>query len=223
MNNNSEYCVFCSTRLDKSNKTRDHIPAKSFFPRPRPDDLITVPCCHKCNNSRSSDDFYTSFLLLIHEETERTDIVKQLTENAKRRLNQPENRSVRDAILKSITVEQAIHSICPHNSARYKAAYDIDVITSTISSYTRGLFYHEYGYCYPYDFEVHTRWWPTLDNNQLEVIHSTFVQLINQAWRRNWPDIFAYKYVKTLDDPDVTVWMLQFFGHQEFISMTLLM
>ncbi|HRH95986.1 MAG TPA: hypothetical protein PLB55_08640 [Prosthecobacter sp.] len=37
-------------------KTRDHIPPRGFFPEPRPTNLITLPCCERCNNSCSKDD-----------------------------------------------------------------------------------------------------------------------------------------------------------------------
>jgi hypothetical protein len=36
--------------------TADHIPPKGFFPSPRPSNLITVSCCHLCNESFSKDD-----------------------------------------------------------------------------------------------------------------------------------------------------------------------
>lgn len=36
--------------------TNDHVPPKGFFPEPRPSNLITVPCCARCNNAFSKDD-----------------------------------------------------------------------------------------------------------------------------------------------------------------------
>jgi hypothetical protein len=38
--------------------TRDHIPPKNLFPRPRPSGLHTLPCCETCNNRASDDDEY---------------------------------------------------------------------------------------------------------------------------------------------------------------------
>ena len=35
---------------------RDHLPPQSVFPKPRPNDLITVPACDSCNNKRSGLD-----------------------------------------------------------------------------------------------------------------------------------------------------------------------
>jgi hypothetical protein len=37
-------------------RTRDHVPPIGLFPDPKPADLITVPCCFKCNNEHSGFD-----------------------------------------------------------------------------------------------------------------------------------------------------------------------
>ncbi len=47
------HCYLCGTVSDL---TRDHVPPGGFFPEPRPTDLLTVPCCLKCNNGFSGDD-----------------------------------------------------------------------------------------------------------------------------------------------------------------------
>jgi hypothetical protein len=48
----SDKCYLCRSTAN----TRDHIPPKGFFPIPGPDNLITVPCCKKCNQGWSLDD-----------------------------------------------------------------------------------------------------------------------------------------------------------------------
>jgi len=39
-------CVYCGKKLPL---TKDHIPPKNLYSKPRPSNLITVPCCEKCN------------------------------------------------------------------------------------------------------------------------------------------------------------------------------
>jgi len=34
----------------------DHVPPRGLFPSPRPNDLVTVPCCFPCNNRHSGFD-----------------------------------------------------------------------------------------------------------------------------------------------------------------------
>jgi len=48
-----ESCYLCGT---EDNLTRDHVPPKNLFLNPLPDNLITLPCCKKCNSSFSKDD-----------------------------------------------------------------------------------------------------------------------------------------------------------------------
>ena len=45
-----ESCYLCGS-ID--NLTKDHIPPKNLFPTPKPNNLITVLCCKKCNEKFS--------------------------------------------------------------------------------------------------------------------------------------------------------------------------
>jgi hypothetical protein len=47
------HCYLCG---DTHSITNDHVPPKGFFPEPRPSNLITVPCCARCNHAFSKDD-----------------------------------------------------------------------------------------------------------------------------------------------------------------------
>lgn len=46
-------CYLCGSC---ENLTKDHIPPKNLFPDPKPSNLITVPCCKKCNEEMSTID-----------------------------------------------------------------------------------------------------------------------------------------------------------------------
>lgn len=48
-------CYLCPVEVDPT-RHRDHIPPKTFFPQPRPSNLVTVPCCERCNSGASIDD-----------------------------------------------------------------------------------------------------------------------------------------------------------------------
>ena len=51
----TDKCFLCGAT---ENLTRDHIPPKGLFPKPRPSNLYTVPCCGPCNNGASNEDEY---------------------------------------------------------------------------------------------------------------------------------------------------------------------
>lgn len=53
-------CCYCGI---KRATTKDHVPPKAIFTKPRPSDLITVPCCFECNNAASvSDEKFKAYL-----------------------------------------------------------------------------------------------------------------------------------------------------------------
>ena len=55
MKKGKDSCYLCDT---DQNLTREHIPPRCLFPKPRPSNLHTVACCFDCNNSASQDDEY---------------------------------------------------------------------------------------------------------------------------------------------------------------------
>jgi hypothetical protein len=45
-------CYLCGKGLRKNeNKSKDHVPPDCIFPREKPQNLITVPCCIRCNEA----------------------------------------------------------------------------------------------------------------------------------------------------------------------------
>jgi hypothetical protein len=69
-----ERCYLCGTGLVRVSEQRvgkkppnahtvDHIPPKGLFPEPRPANLITVPCCYRCNQEHSDFDEQLRLLL----------------------------------------------------------------------------------------------------------------------------------------------------------------
>ena len=82
-----ELCALCGVNPAC---TRDHVPPKAIFPKPRPA-LITVPACFKCNNSASGlDDLFKVYLSM--QTAENNDIARQLfTEKTTRTLQRNQN------------------------------------------------------------------------------------------------------------------------------------
>jgi hypothetical protein len=58
-------CVFCGS---ETCLTKDHVPPKSLFPKPRPDNLITVYSCDNCNLGTAKDDEYFRLMTTIRED-----------------------------------------------------------------------------------------------------------------------------------------------------------
>jgi hypothetical protein len=63
----SDICVLCA---QSPATTVEHVPAKLFFDRPLPKNLITVPACLACNKGSQHDDEYLrAFMMLLRDNT----------------------------------------------------------------------------------------------------------------------------------------------------------
>lgn len=49
-------CPYCRRHIRKRDSQRDHVPPKSIFPNPKPQNLKTVRCCAKCHREQSKGD-----------------------------------------------------------------------------------------------------------------------------------------------------------------------
>ena len=76
-------CVYCRSPKDL---TRDHIPPRSFFPPPRPTDLITVPCCCNCHEEFTENDEYLRNYLIFSPQCRGHLAARKLQESGLRSL-----------------------------------------------------------------------------------------------------------------------------------------
>jgi hypothetical protein len=68
-------CAYCGKG---DPEMRDHVPPASFFPSPRPDNLITVPCCESCRRGQSKDDETVRLILSVHRKAGRHPAMRSL-------------------------------------------------------------------------------------------------------------------------------------------------
>lgn len=61
-------CVYCGEQREL---TRDHIPPRCLFGKPRPADLVTVPSCVDCNSEVSKHDEYFRIAITTGIDRER--------------------------------------------------------------------------------------------------------------------------------------------------------
>lgn len=57
------HCVYCGVICEP---TRDHVPPKCLFPKPRPQNLISVPSCESCNRlaGQTTDEMFKAAISL---------------------------------------------------------------------------------------------------------------------------------------------------------------
>lgn len=95
----AELCVYCGER---EGTTSDHVPPKALFPKPRPVDLVTVPCCESCRSGQSLDDEYLVQMLAVRNDIADHPAAAQVLPAVHRSFANPRKRGFNRAFAKSI-------------------------------------------------------------------------------------------------------------------------
>lgn len=138
--NESILCCYCG--LEKAT-TKDHIPPKAIFTKPRPSDLITVPCCFRCNNDASTTDegFMTYLGMQIARqggEAERL-FKEAVLATAKH------NNKLRKTILQSMYPVEYVPKDGSELRKGMAVPWNSEAHDATIERMVRGLFFYHYG------------------------------------------------------------------------------
>lgn len=120
--------------------TRDHVPPKTLFSKPLPDNLPTVPACERCNVSFKKDDEYTQTVLALDfRASTHRDVLGSMSTMA-RALQYPEARRFTQSLLRS---SRYTGLLTPSGTPVSKMAVDVTRIEATGEHIVRGLHYLE--------------------------------------------------------------------------------
>ena len=191
-------CAICGTR---EGTTRDHVPPKAIFPKPRPD-LVTVPACPECNNGASDhDDLFKVFLSmqaagnneianrLFHEKTVRT-----LERNK--------------ALLAQIGEEAKAVEVVNENGkleTRTGVLWNSEAHDAVIERTIRGLYFHHHGAVLPVDTKLAVQWLREVPEDIMPKLY-----LFNEVTIGDQQ--VTYKYCVYDDDPRCSLWLFDFYG-----------
>jgi hypothetical protein len=192
-------CAICGER---DGTTRDHVPPKAIFPKPRPNNLVTVPACLECNNGASdNDDLFKVFLSL--QAAGNNEIARRLfQEKTVRTLKR--NQSLLALILEEAKELQIINNqgnIETRTGILWNSAAHDAVMERTI----RGLYFHHSGSPIPIDTNLAVQWLHGVPEEILPSLH-----LFNEVVLGD--DQVTYKYIIYGDDPRHSLWLFDFYG-----------
>lgn len=116
--------------------TKDHIPPRGMFPKPRPSNLATVPACKNCNQQASKDDEY--FRLIVAA-------ISRDSPSSLRLLRQRILPRIRDAPALAASFLNATSHVTvsgPDGTGRraHEVTFDTNRIQRVIERIVRGLF-----------------------------------------------------------------------------------
>lgn len=194
-----QVCAICGER---EATTKDHVPPKAIFPKPRPSNLITVPACHECNNGASDNDDLFKVYLSMHA-ADNNEIAKQLFQDKTyRTLKRNQN------LLGKIRRESKKLNIVSDRGSietRTGVLWDSDAHDAVIERIIRGLYFHHVGHPVPKDSDLSVQWLSKIPDELLPKLH-----LFNEVRIGN--EQFIYKYVVYPEDPRHSIWLFEFYG-----------
>jgi hypothetical protein len=91
-------CAYCGSH---EQLTKDHVPPANLFGRPRPSNLITVPCCLPCNRHLAKDDEYFRIVITAGIDRERFPIENSESVEAIKNLARPQSRGFANEFARS--------------------------------------------------------------------------------------------------------------------------
>lgn len=198
-NKNIQLCCYCGTRKAT---TKDHIPPKSIFNKPRPSDLITVPCCFECNNTASKYDEKFKTYLGMHVGRQGGEAERLFKESVLPTAKH--NNKLRNTIFETMYPVYTATKSGIITGKGMAVPWDSDAHDFTIERIVRGLFYHHYKKVIGNNASVETYWFKQIPNGFENMLYGK--SIANGK--------FAYLYNK-LDETDFdSAWMFNFYnGH----------
>ena len=188
-------CCFCGIR---EAKTKDHVPPKSIFNLPRPNNLITVPACMECNNAASKNEEIFTAYLGMHISKKRGPAEKFFQEKTIPVVRH--NGRLRNYIFSNL---KSLFLASENGVAEkmYGMLWDSDVHDSVIEKIARGLFFHHYKTIIGNNANVDVHWYNKLPAGMINNLYYPSVQ----------DGAFTYFFNKAEETPYDSVWLFQFY------------
>jgi hypothetical protein len=197
-------CVYCGEQREL---TRDHVPPRCLFSKPRPSDLVTVPCCLVCNAQFQKYDEY--FRLAITTGIDAASFPKELSDSVRaiNSLNRPASHGLARLLLKN------------YQRGSPRLEFDAARVKVVLDRVTRGLFYHHRRVRMPGTTAFAFR----------EVTENLTVPAEGREWINRLAKTLTtigagnFRYAsEPLEptDPFGTAWLMRFYDHKTFFCIT---
>jgi hypothetical protein len=198
---NTKTCIYCGTA---AGVTADHVPPKSFFPRPRPSNLTTVPSCLACNQVASRDEEY--FLAsLMFSDAGVTEPGRKLWAEKLHRMY-VKNPGIRRQVAQSLQPVDLRTPAGIHLGRRMALRYNEKRLEAVVEKIVRGLFYLERGTSAPTNWDIMSLFVTTPANHQSV---ARFNHMLKPG-AHEWPMVFQYRVGFVPDEPEKSMWLLWF-------------
>jgi hypothetical protein len=199
-------CIYCGS-LEEG--TRDHVPPRCLFPRPRPLDTVTVPACRSCNQSYQLDDEHFAVAMGAQCYAEDPEAARVWTSIIRPLLaRSPGLRTMLSQQIIDGPVQTPAGIVLPDRIAiRFSAPRIVRVVRRIV----RGLLWHHYRHVPASNIELVVF--------QEQIVHPEVADTLNTRTVLSGvgDTIFRYRHGVASDAPDTSVWALQFYAQTQFI------
>ncbi len=197
-------CIYCGEQREL---TRDHVPPRCLFSKPRPNDLVTVPCCEACNRELSKHDEY--FRIAITTGIDRDKFPKENADSVRaiNSLARPASQGFARFLLQNYE---------PNPSRFTFDAFRIEIVLYRI---TRGLFYHHRNIRMPGTIAFAFRM--VDDSLKTNADGRERINRLEENMTSIGQGVFRYAF-EAFEPPDPfgSAWLMRFYDHKTFFCIT---
>lgn len=218
--NRPKVCVYCGSRQRLG---VDHIPPQCLFSSPRPQNTITVPCCHDCNSRFSKDDVYFRDHLSLWQEISDHPESQKIAESVLRSFKDQKQQKYTRSLFRNVVDVNIISKGGIYLGKGKGLKIDPRRIARVPGRIVRGLFFHEYGEILPSGHCVVVI--PLVEEyfantDQRKSISEVCGSLTSTPRTTIGQGVFSYWHHLDADSCYRSMWLLLFYGKMSFLGMT---
>lgn len=182
-------CVLCGAIGEV---TKDHLPPKSCFPSPKPNNLITVRACKNCNGGRSLLDNKFSLFLSIAVHGQSLERKRLWAQRA-------------TALASNKALMREVLSLRTEGEDCYRFSLDFVQFKPLFQDIFRGLYFREFREVYPPDKIFDLTFKEKLDSWDLDLIRRLSPGAVGS-------NILFHGIGRAAEDPAAAAGMISFYG-----------
>ncbi len=212
-------CVWCGRYGPLED---DHVPPRSFFPRPRPSDLITVPSCRTCNRGWARDGDYARLAIVMNATVEAHPSAAAVATTAQRGLARPQQAGFTRAFLEAVRPTPTLRDGRASITDGSTLMVDAHRMHRFLARVVQGLYYNRTGVRLPDSHEAICFWLGAIASN---ADLSPAVFAIAERLSSLPPTVvgdgaFCFRFALEPSMPYVSFWLLHFYEGLAFIGLT---
>ena len=211
-------CIYC--RRDA--ETKDHVPPKNLFPKPRPSNLVTVPSCEDCNGGASDDDEYFRNILIFREGVTDSPNAAKVWQTVRGALRRENARKFTESLARAMFDKPVETPAGILLGAAPAINVDQPRMDRVLRRTIRGLYFSEFGHPMPSDHylaiyhEEVVDSWPT---GVGEMLGEIVAAATAQPKKRIGDDVFEYCFARVDDHATASAWAFRFYSRAYFAAI----